>query len=249
LNSAAAADNWDQHWREFTSSAELGPAHEYRRRLILNLLDFPPNDSSATMLEIGSGTGEFAERFRTLYSTAGFVGLDLSHAGVEIAARRVPTARFIQRNLLLPPDSSPRPVARYAVCSEVLEHVDDPVLLLRNATAYMAPGCKLVVTVPGGPQSAFDRHIGHRKHYTPAELRTVLEAAGFTVEAAIGAGFPFFNLYRATIILRGSKLRQDISGSPSRIVRIGMAVFGVLLRLNLMTWGWQTVAVGRLKST
>jgi trans-aconitate methyltransferase len=248
VNSVAGADNWDQHWREFTSSAELGPAHEYRRRLILRLLDFPDSDASASMLEIGSGTGEFAESFRKLYPRAGFVGLDLSHAGVEIAARRVPTARFIQRNLLLPSDHLPHPVASYAVCSEVLEHVDDPVLLLRNATAYMAPGCKLVVTVPGGPQSAFDRHIGHRKHYTPSELKSVLEAAGFSVEAALGAGFPFFNFYRATIILRGSKLRDDISGSPSRVVRIGMAIFGVLLRLNLMKWGWQTVAVGRLRS-
>ncbi len=31
---------------------------------------------------------------------------------------------------------------------------------------YLAPGCRLVVTVPGGPRSAFDRHIGHRRHFS-----------------------------------------------------------------------------------
>jgi 2-polyprenyl-3-methyl-5-hydroxy-6-metoxy-1,4-benzoquinol methylase len=36
------------------------------------------------------------------------------------------------------------------VCSEVLEHVDRPRELLANAAAYLAPGCRLVVTVPGG---------------------------------------------------------------------------------------------------
>jgi SAM-dependent methyltransferase len=242
-----AADDWDQHWQEFTSAAEKGPAHEYRRRTLFQLLDLPPATEAISLLEIGSGTGEFAEAFLKRYPKAEFVGVELSRVGVDISSRRVPKARFVQRNLLLPPEAghTPSPRANVAVCVEVLEHLDDPISLLRNSTDYMADNCKVIVKVPGGPKSAFDRHIGHRRHYKPIELRALLERAGFAVEGVYGIGFPFFNLYRATIILRGNRLRDDITGSPGFMVKMGMALFGFLFRLNVMRWGWQTVAVAR----
>ena len=37
-----------------------------------------------------------------------------------------------------------------AVCSEVLEHVDSPVLFLQAARPWLADGSRLIVTVPGG---------------------------------------------------------------------------------------------------
>ena len=242
--------DWDQHWQEYTPSAEIGPANGFRRRIMLRLLDMPHDNASVRMLEIGSGTGEFAAEFTRRYPKASFLGLELSRVGVEVSARRVPSAQFLQRNLLvpIPPEELPETRSNFAVCSEVLEHLDEPAILLRNAAACMAPGCKIVVTVPGGPMSAFDRYIGHRKHYRPEELKATLQRAGFTVEAAYGAGFPFFNLYRATIILRGGQLRNDISGSPSLLVRAGMMVFDFLFRLNFsMRGGWQTIAVARYR--
>jgi trans-aconitate methyltransferase len=114
---------------------------------------------------------------------AQFLGLELSRTGVDTASRRVPAARFLQRDLLSParPGDGLDFLATHALCSDVLEHLDDPGLLLRNAAAYMAPGCKLVATVPGGWYSAFYDHIGHRRHYSPAQLTGLLESAGFAV--------------------------------------------------------------------
>jgi hypothetical protein len=109
----------------------------------------------------------------------------------------------------------------------------------------LAPGCKLVVTVPGGPMNAFYKHIGHRRHYSPKEIGEVLQQAGYRVEELYGAGFPFFNLFRRFIGWRGEKLIKAVSGEPSLTVRFGMMVFDLLFRLNLMRWGWQTLAVAR----
>ena len=131
----------------------------------------------------------------------------------------------------------------------MLEHLDEPEALLTNAIPYLAPGCVLLVTVPGGPMSAFDRHIGHRKHYGPKELRRLLERAGFEVERVTGAGFPFFNLYRLVVILRGRRLvAEAAAGETSIPARLVMAGFGFLFNLNLdaSRWGWQTVAYARL---
>jgi SAM-dependent methyltransferase len=236
------ADDWDQHWAQLGAAAEVGPTPKYRRRIILAMLAAGP---PARLLEIGSGTGEFAEDFCGRYPSSGYLGLELSRTGVEFSSRRVLGARFVQRDLLQPTDFAEGLdfAATHAICSEVLEHVDAPSALLANATRYMAPGCKLIVTVPGGPMSAFYRHIGHRRHYASCEIAPIIESAGFHVEKSYEAGFPFFNLFRLFITWRGEKLLSSISGPPSAIVRFGMWLFDMLFRLNLMRWGWQTVVV------
>jgi SAM-dependent methyltransferase len=245
-----AIDDWDRHWLDFSAAAELSPATRYRRRLALRLLAEDRRNTSVRMLEIGSGAGQFAAEFLTAAPHAQFLGLELSHTGVDIATRRVPAARFLPRDLLAraTPDDGVDFRATHALCSDVLEHLDDPALLLRHATAYMAPGCKLVVTVPGGWYSAFYGHIGHRRHYTPAELSDLLESAGFAVERVCAAGFPFFNIYRMLVTLRGQELIAEAARAPSLLMRASGAIFDALFRLNMMhPWGWQTVAVARYR--
>jgi SAM-dependent methyltransferase len=252
-----AIDDWDRHWLDFSAAAELSPATRYRRRLALRLLGegqgLGLDGASMRMLEIGSGAGQFAAEFLAMAPRAQFLGLELSRTGVEMAARRVPVARFLQCDLLDGTDSSLSSArnfqATHALCSDVLEHLDDPALLLRNAAACMGAGCRLVVTVPGGWRSAFYAHIGHRRHYTPTQLRGLLEGAGFTVERACAAGFPFFNLYRMLVTLRGRDLIAQAAGAPTPLMRTSGAIFDALFRLNLThPWGWQTVAVARLPS-
>jgi SAM-dependent methyltransferase len=226
----AQRDDWDRHW-DYASSAERNPAQRFRRKLILGMLcgtGVGACVSVARVLDIGSGQGDFAADLATAFPGAKLLGLELSASGI-LSKRQ-------------PPDDR-RNWATHAVCSEVLEHLDEPERLLTNAKAWLAPGCRLIVTVPGGPMSQFDRHIGHRRHYQPEELRALLERAGFRVESAHGAGFPFFNLYRRVVIARGSKLIKDVANEPSLPARVAMRAFDELFRWNLWTRGWQTVTV------
>jgi hypothetical protein len=188
---------------------------------------------------------------RAAFPDSEIVGVELSAKGVELARRRVPGAEFLQRDLLEAADPPPhlRAWATHAVCSEVLEHLEQPAALIGGVLPYLAPGCWLVVTVPGGPMSAFDRHIGHRAHYTARELATVLERAGLEIEYKAGAGFPFHNLYRLLIVMRGERLIDDVAGgSGSATARLMMRLFGLLFRLNMSAspWGWQTIVLARV---
>lgn len=244
-------DDWDRHWREYAGSAAGNPAQEFRRRLILR---FSASEiSPRRILDIGSGTGDLAAVLREAYPGAELLGLELSHAGIEHARNKVPDAVFLQRDLLV---GAPLPAeytdwATHAVCSEVLEHVDDPGRLLSNSSAYMAPGCRLVVTVPGGPMTAYDRHIGHRRHFRPEELAALLQDSGFEVLRATGAGFPAFNLYRLAMHALGRRL-IDVAGAPrpSVVARAATRVFGLLLHHNvrLSNRGWQIVAIARFRA-
>jgi trans-aconitate methyltransferase len=245
MSSLAVRDDWDSHWDDYASSAERNPAQRYRRKLILSSLGLDQAASTPRVLDIGSGQGDFAVEVLAACPGAQILGLELSTSGVQIAARKVPEAQFLQCDLLQPhePPPSRQAWASHAVCSEVLEHLDDPQRLLANAQAWMAPACTLIVTVPGGPMSAFDQHIGHRRHYRPEDLRCLLERAGFRVDLASGAGYPFFDLYRRVVIARGSRLIGDVSRKPSLAARTAMGVFDALFRLNVRSRGWQTFAI------
>jgi SAM-dependent methyltransferase len=247
----AGIDAWDAHWDDFGGANERNPAQEYRRRLTLRLLD--REGAPQRLLDVGAGNGELIAAAAQRWPAAELRGLELSPAAVARASSKVPGAHFRVCDLFA---SAPTPEevswATHAACSEVLEHVDDPVALLRSARRWLAPGSRLVLTVPGGPMSAFDRHIGHRRHFSPHDLGAVIAGAGLEVIQLAAAGFPFFNLYRALVIARGRKLVDDAKPEASstavgRVTRTAMASFRPLFLMNLprSPAGWQTVGVAR----
>jgi cyclopropane fatty-acyl-phospholipid synthase-like methyltransferase len=238
-------DNWDKHWDKYAASASRNPAQVMRHAIIARLLR---RREKMRLFDIGSGQGDMLAKLRPQLPKAEFLGAELSASGVEISKRKVPDATFLVADLFYPPAEIERfrGWATDAVCSEVLEHVDDPSAFLRAARPYMAADSQLIVTVPGGPMSAFDKHIGHRQHFTKRSLTRVLEAGGFTVHRVLRAGFPFFNLYRGVVISRGEKLAGEVeTGSGSFLADLAMMAFGVLFNFNLTDspFGWQMVAV------
>ncbi len=257
----AGADDWEDHWNSFGDPALGNPANDYRNRLIVHYLGRP--DPGATVVDIGSGQGQLALLLQEAYPDARILGIEYSAEGVRRARKTAEEeglgARFIQRDLLLPSRAEDRDPsilgASLAVCSEVLEHVDEPEVLLRNAADYLLPNCRLVVTVPGGPKSALDRYIGHRRHYTPESVRALLELSGFFVEHTYRAGFPFFNLYRLAVITRGQRLIDDLKNAPanapaSKAQTALTRFFDRSFHWNAPNspFGWQIVAVARAGS-
>jgi ubiquinone/menaquinone biosynthesis C-methylase UbiE len=247
----AKTDDWDSHWENFNASDSLSPARAYRSKLIFELLALAHAGRPVRLLDLGSGHGDMAAQVIEVRPDAEVVGLDLAQTGVELARKRVPKAKFFQQDFTKPmalPESY-KGWATHAVCSEVLEHLDDPGAVLKNARPYMAPGCKLVITVPAGPMSAFDKHIGHRRHFTPELLEQTVRAGGFALADLRGAGFPFFNLYRLTVIARGTSLIKDAEkGDGDNLplaARVMLRAFGLLFKANVDTTrlGWQLAAV------
>ena len=86
----------------------------------------------------------------------------------------------------------------------VLEHVDDPVLILKHFRQFLAPGGRVFVTVPNAEVlnrrlghlagmlpdmtllSDHDRLLGHQRYYTVRTLEQDLTAAGYTMQRLEG---------------------------------------------------------------
>lgn len=202
-------DNWEVHWSNYSISAEENPAQDFRRKQIFRILQ-TENNSDLTIIDFGSGQGDLIKDLSLAFPQAKLVGIELSEKGVSISREKVPQAKFIQGNLLddfVINDFCD--YADYGICCEVIEHVDDPIIFVSNLKKYLKKGAKLILTVPGGKMSAFDRHIGHRKHFSVQELQDVFFSAGYINVKVKTCGFPFFNIYKIISILRGDKLISD----------------------------------------
>jgi SAM-dependent methyltransferase len=64
---------------------------------------------------------------------------------------------------------------------DVIEHAPDDLAVLRHVHDQLVPGGAIVITVPAMPAlwSEFDVLLGHKRRYTRATLRAVIERAGF----------------------------------------------------------------------
>jgi SAM-dependent methyltransferase len=248
---SSTSDDWDRHWGRYAKVVERSPAQAYRRKLVFEALALEGAPRPRRVLELGSGQGDLARALMERYPNVEFLGIDRSERGLEIAQEKVPDGAFLHadftRPLVLP--ARFRGWATHAICSEVLEHVEDPAGVLRNVRQCLAPAARLVITVPAGPMSAFDRHIGHRRHFTLSALAEVVTRAGLEIETLNGAGFPFFNLYRLVVVARGRRFVAEVgSGAPlPRAALAAVHAFSWLFRYNQTRTarGWQLVATAR----
>src|SRR5262249_7702690 len=71
--------------------------------------------------------------------------------------------------------------ARTIVCLNVLEHLEDDAMVLREMYEVLVPGGTLLLLVPAHRWlfNGIDRSVEHYRRYTRTELATKLRAAGF----------------------------------------------------------------------
>src|SRR4026209_502985 len=58
MSMSSTRDNWDQHWQNYSDTAEQNPAQNYRHQLALFLLDARGDGAGMRIIDIGSGQGD-----------------------------------------------------------------------------------------------------------------------------------------------------------------------------------------------
>ena len=222
-----------------TAPEFVGPRHELRERLLLDL--FLSASPGPRVLDGGAGQGTMSSRLERL-------GFEVTSTDVSVAA-----VEFLRENLsgaVLEADLGELPFADAtfdaALLGEVLEHVDDDRGALTELARVLRPGGVLAVSVPANPAlyGPSDEWAGHVRRYTRPALIEACTSAGLTVHRCLGWGFPFSRLYHRHVYER----YLDRHG-PARLGgrhRPLVAVVGALLQADRLFVGVERGALGYL---
>ena len=141
-------------------------------------------DVGQTVLELGSGTGGLT-RFLTSRQTLVATDYDPDYLRMLTGRYEFWDGVTTSRLDLTAPEWRDLPPLDYdtVVSSNVLEHVDNDELVLRNSFEVLKPGGRVVMVVPAGQEiyGSIDRTLGHFRRYDSGQLVGKLERAGFRV--------------------------------------------------------------------
>jgi SAM-dependent methyltransferase len=235
-------ENWDEIWSHLGEGMGNNPARKVSQDAILRRI------SSGKILDYGAGDGELVIRMAERGLNA--IGSEMSIQGMDLGNLKSSSKGLGQ--LLFSPENPTVSEAKFnvIVLSEILEHLEEPSLLLESLATNLETGGKVIITVPAGPISYFDRFIGHHRHYSKKSLTKDVQRANYEVLELKQIGFPIINLVRIWCLLRGKKIITELS-NPNRFVnsKIFRWLFDILSLTGQFNsiLGWQLIAVIRPK--
>lgn len=196
-----------------------------RRRIIARLIEgHRPKAGPLKILEVGAGTGSNLE----LLKQYGEVDAIEPDDGARAFAEQRSGLKI--KGGYLPHVALEDGAYDLIVLLDVLEHIPGDVEALAYLKNKLAPGGRIIVTVPGSPWmwSAHDVAHHHQRRYTDASLKRVFREAGLRPRFTTHFNSLLFPLI-AGVRLAGKLLRREggDDAMPSRPVNAALtAIFG-----------------------
>lgn len=152
-----------------------------RRKIIESILVAMALPSDARILEVGAGTGG---NLVMLARHGEVSAMEMDEQARKLAAEKTGGAFTILPGSC--PDDIPFQNSTFdLICLfDVLEHIDQDVATLAALVKRLAPGGRMLVTVPAYQWlwSAHDVFLHHKRRYTSGRLRQVFHASGLHVD-------------------------------------------------------------------
>lgn len=236
--------DWDKIWESISRRSEIGPATDWRARLIEKIIVMLGLEQ-ARIVNFGCGVGSLEKRISQRVGKVWF-SLDPSAKAIESAIREfvgLPSnVHFVHAGLC--DWASFERQADLFIVSEVIEHIEEPAKFLLDLRDAMDIGAIAIVTCPNGPISLFEKHIGHFRHYLPDEIRPHLPE-GLAMVFGVTCGWPFMNLMKRCLMISGERAIDMATGKPGKLHRFVFWMASQLFRFNSTKRGYQTVIVLR----
>lgn len=179
---------YDRIWSQMSDFIRYNPGARHRRRHVFQLLERCP---FASLLDVGCGNGELLRLIDARWPGRRLAGAELSSAVLSQNQRALPSMSFFLANV----EQDTLPTGYDVVlATEVIEHLDDPAGAVGRLAAAVRPGGHLVITCPTGKVWPTEKHFGHVRHPTPADLAQWGQDAGLQVVELRVWGFPLYVL-------------------------------------------------------
>ncbi|MCK5595253.1 class I SAM-dependent methyltransferase [bacterium] len=166
-----------------------------KRKIVSGLLKKFVSKKDNRILDIGCGTG-IVLKMLNKYGLAS--GLDISHDALSFCKGRGLNSLFLGSATSLPfPDET----FSLVTALDILEHIEDDTLALREIRRVLKKGGLAIITTPAFPNlcSSHDISLGHKRRYTFIELEKKVTFAGFKISKINYSNFflfPFVFIYR-----------------------------------------------------
>lgn len=249
-NVISPADDWNSHWVHYDQVAAINPAQRWRFRSIERIIRSFGLSSQLAITDLGCGQGDLLSYLSDQFPLSKLAGIEPSEVGCSLSKQKTPDAQFFQIDITSSTDANAIiKSSDVIICTEVLEHLDQPEILMSSLAQTMGQKSTLLISVPGGPRSKFDIHIGHRKHFDHKMLELLLESCGFKQIDVYSSGFPGFNLYKICTIIMGKRLiSTPVVPESGKLMKLiaGIFLFIINRSSNHSRFGWQLFAVCKI---
>ena len=191
------------------------------------------------VLEVGCGTGIVLNVLRKACAGGLVVGMDRYFDGLRHAKSR-------SAGPLVQGDARSLPFGKkfdLIGMFDVLEHIPEEREMLLSLREMLAPGAKLILTVPAHEflWSHFDEAAHHCRRYSPAQIRTRLVETGFAIDFLsqfMACIFPLVWVFRKVGGLRGPVGPEEAKKQALQEFRVVPGINGVLASLINLEARW-----------
>jgi glycosyltransferase involved in cell wall biosynthesis len=185
--------------------------------------------TGSRILELGAGIGNLTRALSPRRKKYVASDIDAEHlARLRTRFQNRPNLEICHCDLTNTRDFAPL-ADRFdtVICLNVVEHVEDDILALRNIASALEAGGRAIVLVPQGQSiyGTLDEVLGHFRRYSEEEFRTKMESAGLQVERMIR----FNRVTRPGWYVNGLLLKKHTFGS------FQLAVF------DRLVWLWRVI--------
>jgi 2-polyprenyl-3-methyl-5-hydroxy-6-metoxy-1,4-benzoquinol methylase len=241
LSSAA----YDEQWSRLSDFVKHNPGSRHRRRLIRSAIGRLKKPIES-VLDVGCGLGETIIHLNRVLPAARVNGVDISPVAIEACRQSFPDADFHVLDIV---EASLPTNFDLVVCSEVVEHLDDPTRAISNMRKMTQQGGFLVLTTQHGRVHATEEAIGHTSHPTRAELLRWIQSAGYSVLEMRQWGWPGYLMLKYLVNLApGTALREfGTDGYGALKIRMNRTAYFATGSLSLPStpWGPQFVVTAQ----
>jgi len=194
-----------------------------RDRIFLRMLELAPQDS---VIDIGCGLGYFTN---LIAQTASCIGVDIDQSCISHCQKHLKGTYLLSDVRSLPFSDE---VFDKAICTEVLEHFEDPGEVLRETRRILRPRGTLIASVPcsAGVFGSRIKNIGHanvdensleyhhHKGFTLSQFRKLLSDNGFrTVDHQYTLVLIAELIMGATKLVVGTQLKHKINSQANAL--------------------------------